>query len=225
MPTNSSLKKRDFQLFMKRLRKYYTPQKIRFFHCGEYGDKNGRPHYHAAIFGLDFFEGRKLYKNSKIGDPLYSNPTLDKVWGKGLAVFGELTFASAAYIARYIMKKQTGDQADAHYSTLCPITGEPQKLKPEYITMSRKPGIGTAWISRYMDEVYPDDFLIMNGKPSRPPKFYDVQYEKMNPEGFKQLKATRKTKGLEYEADNTPDRIEVKELVQQARLTQLAREL
>ena len=67
LPDDKSLKKEDFVLFMKRLRKKYdglTPVQcgdkviypIRFFHCGEYGDQFSRPHHHACIFNFDFHD-------------------------------------------------------------------------------------------------------------------------------------------------------------------------
>jgi hypothetical protein len=48
------------------LRKKISPLKIRFFHCGEYGDKTRRPHYHALIFGYGFPD-KKLFKKQKSG--------------------------------------------------------------------------------------------------------------------------------------------------------------
>ena len=50
-----TLCKRDWQLFMKRLRKAFPDRKLRFYMCGEYGSHTLRPHYHAIIFGLDIF--------------------------------------------------------------------------------------------------------------------------------------------------------------------------
>ena len=47
-----TLRARDLQLFMKRLRKEHSYERLRFFACGEYGSNSYRPHYHAIIFGL-----------------------------------------------------------------------------------------------------------------------------------------------------------------------------
>lgn len=49
-----TLKKRDCQLYFKRLRKLLKTQghehKVSYYICGEYGSKTNRPHYHAIIF-------------------------------------------------------------------------------------------------------------------------------------------------------------------------------
>lgn len=47
------LNKYDVQLFLKRLRKYYAPRKLRFFAVGEYGPKHFRPHYHLLLWFED----------------------------------------------------------------------------------------------------------------------------------------------------------------------------
>ena len=108
-----SLDVRDFQLFMKRLRKKYGAG-IRFYHCGEYGELNKRPHYHACIFGFDFPD-KRLWKVTNSGHRLYISESLDELWPFGFCTIGNVTFESAAYVARYIMKKVNGDAAADHY--------------------------------------------------------------------------------------------------------------
>ena len=115
LPQDRSLDKREFQLFIKRLRKSIQPQRLRYFHCGEYGAKLGRPHYHACLFGFDFPD-KELQRYSKTGEKLYRSDLLDSAWqNKGWALIGEVTFQSAAYVARYITKKITGEAAHDHY--------------------------------------------------------------------------------------------------------------
>jgi hypothetical protein len=97
LPEDGSLDVSHFQIFMKRLRHRVKPLKIRFFHCGEYGDKTRRPHYHALIFGY-----KVLFKKQKSGD-LFTSDMLAKCWGKGHCLVGDLTFESAAYVARYVV--------------------------------------------------------------------------------------------------------------------------
>jgi len=114
LPQNSSLDYRDFQLFMKRLRKRFTGKSIRFYMCGEYGENFGRPHFHACIFGHNF-DDLKLWKTQN-DVPLFRSKTLEELWPFGHSSVGTVTFESAAYVARYIMKKVTGDAAAEHYT-------------------------------------------------------------------------------------------------------------
>jgi hypothetical protein len=165
-----SLDVRDYQLFMKRLRKKHK-KTIRFFHCGEYGDKNKRPHYHALLFGHDFPD-RRLFRE-RDGIKLYTSTELEELWPYGFSTVGELTFQSAAYTARYIMKKHKGEGKDEHYTTTDPRTGEIHKIQPEYCTMSRRSGLGYDWFQKYKDDVYPNDYVICNGHEIKPPRYYD----------------------------------------------------
>lgn len=213
IPKNNSLNKRDFQLFMKRLRKHYHPRKIRFFHCGEYGEKLGRPHYHAILFNLDF-EDKVLHKNQN-GQDLYWSPILEKIWGKGFCTTGDVTFESAAYVARYVTKKINGPHAKAHY----------QERKPEYTTMSRRPGIAKDWYRKFADDVYPDDFVVVRGKKMQPPRFYDQQLEKEAETEYKKIKRKRSMDDPKRNADNTSARLRVREKVQYSKVAHLPRTL
>lgn len=180
LPTDGSLQKYDFQLFMKRLRKAiyegYNKTTIRFFCSGEYGPGMCRPHYHAAIFGFDFPD-KVLWKNRNLCR-LYRSSLLEKEWGKGFATIGNLDYASAAYLAGYMVKK-LGTRSRFRYDG----------KTPEFSIMSRRPGIGAAWIDKYQDEVYRDDTVMINGLQIRPPKYYDSKYK-----GIEELKLERMKK-------------------------------
>lgn len=106
-----TLVKRDHQLFMKRLRKAFPDKKIRFFMCGEYGEETNRPHYHYIIFGLDFSD-KYVHAVNFRGDLKYRSPMLEKIWTKGNSEIAEVNFETCAYVARYIMKKHFGADAD-----------------------------------------------------------------------------------------------------------------
>lgn len=193
LPKDNSLDVRYFQNFMKKLRKKYG-NGIRFFHCGEYGDKYGRPHYHAILFNHDF-DDKVLWKNS--GQfPLYRSSALEKLWPYGYSSIGNVTFESAAYVARYVMKKVTGDGAWTHYLDV--ETGVIKK--PEYTTMSRKPGIASNWFSRFSSDVYPHDFMFLRGRKMKPPKYFDRMFESKFPDLFEELKAKRLEDSLVLEA-------------------------
>lgn len=222
LPPTGGLVLRDWQTFAKRLRK--KSGAFRFYHCGEYGDRHGRPHYHALIFGLDFSADRVLYSESR-GNALYTSPTLTETWGMGLSIIGELTFQSAAYVARYCMKKVTGKQAAEHYQTINTETGQVHDVRPEYTTMSRRPGIGSSWFSKYSSDVYPSDQVISNHKPSRPPRFYDSQFELTDPDALALVKDGRRASGRKHRHNNTFERLRVRETIQEKRSQLLYREL
>lgn len=213
LPDHHSLDHRIFQLFMKRLRKHYPDKTIRYYMAGEYGADLGRPHYHACLFNHDFVD--KILHSKNNGNPLYISPTLDKIWQQGFASIGSLTFNSAAYVARYIMKKQTGENAGQHYGN----------KKPEYNKMSNRPGIGQNWLKKYKSDVYPEGTLIINANKARPPRYYDQQFKKTNPRAYARMIAARATEALERLDDNNNQRLEAKQTVKQAQLSQLKRTL
>lgn len=219
-PESGSLDITHFQKFMKRLRKK-SMSKIRFYHCGEYGDQLGRPHYHAILFGYDFND-KKLYKQIN-GRNLYTSQILSEIWGKGFCTVGTATFESACYVARYLLKKQTGPTAEEYYSRVDPETGEVLALKPEYTTMSRRPGIGSNWFKQFKTDVYPEDEMVVNGVKTRPPKYYDTQYEISDPQEFENLKNQRIRKSIKYEINNTPDRLAVRETILKSKINTLPR--
>lgn len=220
-----SLDVRDYQLFMKRLRKRFdglqavtdddgnVSYPIRFFHCGEYGDLYERPHYHACLFNFDFPD-KKLWKTIN-GYPVWTSDVLSELWPFGFSSIGSVTFDSAAYVARYIMKKVTGDKADEHYLDRI----------PEYVTMSRNGGIGKEWFKKNWQDVYinGNDSVIMNGRQVKPPKYYDSQYEIVFPSDLEFLKSERKRKALSKEADNTVDRLIVREKIKKRAIKLLPR--
>lgn len=163
----TTLRPRDFTTFMKRLRKKYG--KVRYFQCGEYGDQLGRPHHHVLLFGLDFPDKRRLLGNNHDEHPLYESDSLNELWPHGFASIGNVTTESAGYVARYALKKITGPPAAPHY----------QGRVPEYATMSRRPGIGLEWLKKYGGDIYPSDEMIVGGKRSKPPRFYDEKWREL----------------------------------------------
>ncbi len=220
LPHGGSLVKSDFQKFLKRFRKKCGP--LRFFHCGEYGSQLSRPHYHACIFGFDFPD-KVLFKRQESGD-IYTSHLLDSLWSFGFATVGALTFESAAYVARYVLKKVTGDDADSHYLRVSDF-GEAFQVEPEYVTMSRRPGIGRGWFERWSNEVYPSDEIVVRGHLSKPPRYYDDLQAIAEPCVFDVVKQRRVLAARERAFDNTPERLRVKEVCSLARVARLKRAL
>lgn len=237
LPEDRSLNVKHFQDFMKRLRKEEGENRIRFFHAGEYGAKRGRPHYHAIIFGQDFRDERGEIESSPRGDITWRSPQLDRLWPFGLNRVGEVTFESCAYVARYVTKKISGSWNEnpakccdgahpdrRHYERICETTGEIFELKPEYATMSRRPGLGAAHLEKYLPEIYPADEVVCRGHPTKPPRFYDRQLEKMNPSLYAEMKDQRECAlMLSPMKDRTPDRLRVREAVKLAQIGHLNR--
>lgn len=222
LPEDHSLHHEDFQKFMKRLRKRFG-EGIRYYMCGEYGSQYGRPHYHAVLFNHDFIDKNVWMVKRDI--PIYVSQALKELWPFGFSTVGDVTFESAAYVARYIMKKITGEIADDHYEWINPETGEIFRRKPEYCQPSRNGGIGRGWFEKYGKEVYPDDFVIVKGKRLRPPRFYDKIVQLEDPELFTAVKRDRVATGKSQAWNSTRDRLVVREKVQLAKLDLLKREI
>ena len=237
LPEDLSLRYEHFQTFIRALRdyfrKHYGKTGIRFYMGAEYGETFGRPHYHACIFGINFPD-RKPFKKSPSGSMLYVSEILKKLWPYGYSSIGDVNFESAAYVARYIMKKMTGTRPDEngitpedHY-TYCDLsTGELIKRKPEFNKMSLKPGIGAKWIEKYMTDVYPEDKIVIRGKKTtKPPRYYDKMLKKLYPEDFHELKLEREEKSFEIDhREFEAERLKVKESVTKAKLRKLKRKI
>jgi hypothetical protein len=227
-----TLEKSDFQKFMKRLRKSCNPKKIRYYMCGEYGDLTKRPHYHVCLFNYQF-DDLEFHAMSN-GERLYRSPTLERLWPYGFSTIGNLTFETAAYTARYVLKKVNGKQAEEkctssglkHYERLDFSTGEIFQLQPEYNDMSRRPGIGAFWWDKYRGDLE-KDFITHRGKKLMPPRYYDKLLARDGFDGavkhwqIKQKRSVNKDEAL-HEALFT-DRLLVKEQVKKNRINLLRR--
>lgn len=233
LPKDLSLDIKHFQLFVKRLRKKLkmrwekegnNPEKwesFRYFHCGEYGEKRQRPHYHACLFGEDFIDDRTHVKTDK-GNKLYASEELTTAWGKGGCIIGNLTYQSAAYVSSYIIDKLTPGQDEnskerylKKYERINTRTGEITIAKPEYVSMSRggtggKGGIGAAWFDKYAKDVYPADEVIHKARRFRPPRYYD---NKLPEDQLAEIKEKRQIEIKKHGKDLTPERLKVREKV------------
>lgn len=182
------LVKSDLQKFMKRLRKKFSDQKIRYYACGEYGDKSMRPHYHLILFGLALDDAKLLYKTDD-GISYYTSQSISDVWSFGMHVASAVTWNSCAYVSRYVMKKLVHGYDDL-----------PEKLNypKEFSVMSRKPGIGRQFYDDHYVEI-----SLFNGaylptdegsRLIRSNKYYDSVFELIDEDLFSLLKEERKVK-------------------------------
>lgn len=225
VPPGGSLCYRDFQLFFKRLRRELHPINVRFFVVGEYGDESWRPHFHFGLFGFCFRDDRRQWRRASSGGAVFRSARLERLWPLGDSEIGELTRESAAYMARYVMKKVNGDLADDHYRRVDPDTGEVTYLEPEFVHMSRRPGIGADWFARYWHDVYPHDRVVMKGKVGRPPRYYDYLLKSLDPQLLEDMQQKRILEGRDKWRDSTPDRLAVREVVAKARVAAYKRKL
>lgn len=217
-----SLEYVHFQKFMKRLRRRVG--NVRFFMCGEYGEAEWRPHFHACLFGVGF-EDRYYWRKSRSGFDLYRSPLLESLWPYGHCEVGELSFQSAQYVAGYVTKKVTGPMASDHYSKVDFATGEVVELVPEFARMSLKPGIGASWFDTFRGEVYPFDRVVVNGAEAKPPRYYDKRLALIDPDGSDILSLSRYRKSFNTTIDSSVDRLRAREIVARARLSLFARDL
>lgn len=225
LPAGGSLVKSDLQKFFRALRdRGYT---VRYFSCGEYGDGSQRPHYHALLFGLDFSEDRKLHSRSNSGFPQYTSKILTDTWGKGHATVSAFSYATAAYTARYVMKKVRGKNAsdDPVYSRYNLVTGELFQAEPEFALMSRRPGLGSSWYAKYKSDTFPSDFLVHDGKKHPVPRFYLDKLKVNDERTFKKIRGKRRRDRELQKDDNTSDRLYTKMEVKKSKLSHLKRSI
>ena len=242
LPDDWSLQKSHFVNFMKRLRKHFDPQRIRFFQCGEYGSTckhglkldtvkcpvctTGRPHHHAALFNCSFLD-REPYATNAAGETRYTSPTLEKIWRYGFVDVGELNFQTAAYMSRYILKKVNGNKAEDHYRNVDLETGELIQLEPEYITMSRRPGLARDWYSKFKDDVFPaDDVPVVGvGVLKKAPRYYMEILKHEDAITHEEIKAVREEFRKQHAHEFTPSRLHDKYKVKKAQIETFSRSL
>ena len=230
----SCLEPKDMQKFIKDLRRYwkyhYNHDNIRFFYCGEYGEKGKRAHYHIILFNLPIPQDHLdyLFANENF-EPLYRCDIIEKLWGKGIVTVGEVTFSSSAYVARYITKKQKGHEALDDYLKTGRI--------PEFVNMSRKPGIGHDYFQEYKYDMYKEDRLIQhtckgNNLIVKPPHYFDKKMKEEQPLFMEYLQEERKNAGETAEqlkrsrTDNDlKTQFHIKEVDKAQRMTALKRVL
>lgn len=200
-PAPVRLQYRDFQLFMKRLRKTRPGTVISYLVTGEYGPKCKRPHYHALIFGYGPRKRIPIRKNEN-GDMLYTSPEIEKLWSVdnkplGTHDFGEVTLQSANYVARYALKKLDHGKDQDH------------DFHPIHKTGS-KHALGKTWIQKYWKQTFAHGYVLSPENKRLPiPRYYEEWFKKTHPQEYlnyyvtekekRRLKAAQKLAKEEYE--------------------------
>nr|QJB20014.1 MAG: replication initiator protein [Microvirus sp.] len=168
LPYGSTLVPEHVRDWLKRIRKLYAPSKIRYFVAGEYGKLKERPHYHAALFGID-----ALTAGGNDG----RQGIVQETWKMGYTYVGELNSKSAGYICKYLTKNayQEKDGVAISARKFCLKDGR----YPEFVRMSLKPGIGRNAIKvvastfdpfhlKYLEENQDVPFTLRLGKRQYP---------------------------------------------------------
>lgn len=243
LPMYGSLVKHHIQDFLKNLR-WKSGAKLRYYIVGEYGSTCPdhkvidcpicgpiqRPHYHGIIFGWSPPDKEVL--GHRDGGTVFCSELIDDAWAKGSHEFGSCTFESCAYVARYVMKKQTGKEAADYYRRFVHELCELVEITPEFAVMSRggnspdgeqMRGIGYPWFERYKDDLYPSDETPIPGRGvvGKPPRYYDSLYEVEYPEVLAEVKAER-LEALRKSLESGPS-LASRALVEDARLALLYR--
>lgn len=234
LPTENGkavLVKTHLQNFMKYLRRDYG-EGIRFYGAGEYGltcykcglssllctcrsflPDLGRSHYHVCLFNHRFTD-ETVVGLSATGFPVLESPSLNRLWGKGITATSDFTFETAAYCARYVTKKITGDKAAQHY----------ESRPREFAIMSRRPGLGRRWYDMYAESVYQNDMIVIrNNLITRPPKYYDYLYEQSAPLDLEVLRERRQQYALKHIEHSAPQRATVRNTLAELKHKRLKR--
>ncbi len=223
IPDDLSLNYHHFRDFLKRLRRHF-PQKIRYFHCGEYGDENLRPHYHACLFNCSF-DDQFVYQQEE-GITTFESETLQNLWPYGFCTIGQLNFETASYTAGYCLKKITGNRANDAYLRNDEY-GVAFWVKPPYTTMSLKPGIGADFYEKYKTDFFPCDESPVPGKGiiQKVPRYYQTILQQQDPTTHELVKKLRAEWISAHRDDFTPSRLMDKYKCARARQHQRKREL
>lgn len=223
VPGDGSLVPRDLQLFLKRLRRQacgpaprsasivgVRPGPIRYFACGEYGDRNGRPHYHALLFNCDFSD------KVLVGKDLYESATLASLWPQGRSIVGSVSAASANYVAQYSMKKLS--------TVPCDVDGVVRH--PVFLRMSLKPGIGAGWLARFRTDLQ-HGYLVADGKRQAIPRAYKARLSVLDPQLLELLDYRAYVYRSSFHSDKSlPDRLAASEVIhERSRALSLSRTL
>lgn len=238
LPEHGSLRRKDFELFMMRLRTYLLRNhgvKVRAYFVGEYGGRTGRAHYHCCLFGWDFSSDWVPAGRSKMGHAMYTSRTLDELWGKGMCWVNHMGVEVAQYAAKYAIKGQGGDR----HSMLFRVAGgqlvsvNPREhrgfkgwpVERPFDSLPHGKALGLPFLDRYWSDVFPRGLVILAGGTELPaPSAYMKALKARDEDLFSHLVAKRSIEGLPRLEDFMPDRLPVRESVALARATRHERD-
>lgn len=214
LPAHNHLIYKDYQDFMKRLRKAYPASVIRFAVSSEYGEKFGRPHFHAIIYNLYLPDLDQVGKSS--GHPIYESPNITKIWGKGAVKIGEVNRETCMYVAKYMTKKDVSKWDGIDHETGEIIAefndkGEIYRIPPRH-RYSTHPGIGHDFAKKWYKDFIPSGFIVHDGKKYPVPDYYLTVAERYYPElaliiAEMKIERMKALKTEQFKANNTLQRL------------------
>lgn len=203
LPAERHLRHDDLTRFLKRLRtdrernrEAYTTDRnsnIKYFACGEYGEENQRPHYHAIVFNIGFKD------QYRISNDLFGSSTLSRLWQAGKAEFGNATQAAANYIAQYSLKKIGSGDCDS----------DGVWRPAPFLRMSTRPAIGYGWLDRYSEDLQ-NGYLVNEGRKTQIPRSYLRRLATTDPQLEEEITYTKQ----QFKSpDDTPERRKAAEII------------
>lgn len=215
-----SLRYKHFQNFMKRLRKKLNYPDLQYLVCGEYGTENGRAHWHAILFGIDFSEipnDKELVYVSK-GYEHYKSKLLQECWSvynKEFDTYIPIGYVDLAncdidccnYVAGYVLKKLPVGCSDPEVLPGIELVDR----CPPMVRSSRRPAIGYKWYKEYGKNACEKGFQYVRDKndktcfKAKTPQYYFKKFELDYPDLFRNVKQKRDKKAEELAAKNPPN--------------------
>lgn len=166
---------------MKRLRKSVEPRRIKYYGCGEYGELNKRPHYHAILFGIHAIKDRQLIENA---------------WPCGFVYCGSVTYESARYVADYTSKQGGEEWQERMREDMAWLGRELDNLEIPFNIQSM--GIGKQYALDNAEQFEQTLRLYVKGQPVSIPRYY-LKVLSIDPELIH--KEARRRKGAEADED------------------------
>lgn len=168
----------------ERKEKIHGSSKISVFCTGEYGDKSKRKHWHALIFNYRPNDETPLRVN-ELGHKICHSKILEDLWGKGIIEYGDVTFESAGYCARYASKKLVHGHDGTH----------------DYNPISKRSSanaIGKSWITKYWPDVFSYGYIILpGGRQCGIPRYYEKWLRENQPAAWNYYVTQTKLKLIE----------------------------
>lgn len=143
LPIDGQLRPEHLRDFIKRIRKMLGCRKIKYFACGEYGKKYGRPHYHLVVFGLGL-----------------EKVLIEKEWSMGFVKVGLVNYKTCRYVSKYITKTALGKSRKEDIKN---------GKVPEFQRCSH--GIGLSWVMERNERIARKG-ISYKGKQVSLPRYY-----------------------------------------------------